>query len=326
MKQRDRTKAELLDEIADLRHEITALREGGKDPGGSLIEDELRASEEKYRALVESTDDSIYLVDRGCRYLHMNKKHLSRLGISMEEALGRTYGDFHSPEETAEFALYVEEVLTKGKSAQHEHRSLRDGGHFLWTMSPMRGRDGKVQSVTVVSKNITCLKEMEARLYMLSFSDELTGVYNRRGFLTLAEQQMKLAKRSKKVMLLIYADLDDLKWINDTYGHAEGDVALKNFTGIMKASFRESDIIARIGGDEFVILITDLLKTSQSSHLARLHKNLEKFNTKSPRVYSLSVSTGSVLFDPNGSNRVEQILGKADQLMYEQKSRRQRTR
>jgi diguanylate cyclase (GGDEF)-like protein/PAS domain S-box-containing protein len=334
MKDRPKTKQQLLAQINELQRELTMLRAGGSlhdegaaDNAGAEMTadcwacDDLLSSEGIYRGLVESTDDSIYLVDRECRYLYMNRKHLRRLGITQADMLDRTYGDFHSGQETSEFVRYVDDVFLKGESVQREHRSLRDGGYFLWTMSPVRGSDGEIHSVAVVSKNITCLKEMEARLYLLSFSDELTGAYNRRGFLTLADQQIKLARRSKKGMMLIYADLDGLKWINDTYGHSEGDFALKTLSSVMKSSYRDSDIVARIGGDEFVVLITDLLDVSEGDHIERLLENIRKFNLSSPRGYALSVSTGAVLVEPDGSCTVEQLLGRADRIMYEQKIR-----
>lgn len=99
--------------------------------------DTLRESEEKYRSLVESTEDSVYLMDRDCGYLFVNEKHLSRLGFTMDELRGRTYGELHSEGETKELAEKVEEVLETGKSAMHEHRSRRDHRYFLRTLSPV---------------------------------------------------------------------------------------------------------------------------------------------------------------------------------------------
>jgi diguanylate cyclase (GGDEF)-like protein len=127
-----------------------------------------------------------------------------------------------------------------------------------------------IKAVTVISKNITPLKTLEAKLYALSFSDELTRLYNRRGCFTLADQQLKISRRTKKPMPLIFADLNDFKLINDTFGHDMGDSALRVFTAILKQTFRESDIIARIGGDEFVILITAFKAGEEGAYLKRL--------------------------------------------------------
>ncbi|MCL0037324.1 PAS domain S-box protein, partial [Dehalococcoidia bacterium] len=128
-------------------------------------EEALRESEEKYRSLVESTEDSIYLVDRDCRYLFVNNTHLSRIGLSMEEIRGRRYGELHSEEEdTKEFAERVEEVFETGKSVPHEHRSRRDNRYFLRTFSPVNDSEGRTTAVTVVSKDITERKLAEEAL------------------------------------------------------------------------------------------------------------------------------------------------------------------
>jgi len=121
----------------------------------------LRESEEKYRSLVESTEDSIYLVDKNCAYMFMNKEYLKRFGIKKDKIIGRMYDDFHSKEETKEFTKRVKEVFETGKSISYEYRSERDGGYFLRTLSPVKKPDGKITDVTVISKNITDRKQTE---------------------------------------------------------------------------------------------------------------------------------------------------------------------
>ena len=128
------------------------------------MEDALRESEEKYRSLVESTEDSIYLVDRDCRYLFVNKKHLSRFGLPRDKVIGRTYGEFHFEEEAREFAGKVKEVFETGESLCYEYKSEGDGRYFLRTLSPAREPDEGTAAVTVVSKNITEHKRAEEEL------------------------------------------------------------------------------------------------------------------------------------------------------------------
>jgi len=127
-------------------------------------EEALRESEEKYRSLVESTEDSIYLVDRDCRYLFMNEKHLSRFGLPRDKVTGKRYGEFHSKEETKVFGGKIEEVFETGKSLSYEYRSQRDDGYFIRTLSPVKEPDGRTKAITVVSKNITERKLMEEAL------------------------------------------------------------------------------------------------------------------------------------------------------------------
>jgi diguanylate cyclase (GGDEF)-like protein/PAS domain S-box-containing protein len=302
--------------MEELRREIIELRQSKEDLSESI---------DKYRALIESTDDSIYLIDKSARYLFMNKKHLSRMRLNGDTILGRAYGDFHSKEEAGMFKGQIETVLKTGESAQFEHKSGRDGGYFLRTMSPVMDASNSIIAVTVISKNITPLKNLEAQLYALSLSDELTGLYNRRGFMTLAEQQMKISKRMKRHMLLIFADMDQMKHINDAHGHAEGDRAIKDLGDILKATFRESDIIGRIGGDEFVMLITTFLNGSEKLYLNRLFQNIDKFNSSKIRPYAISVSIGMVVSNPYGTPTIQELLERADQRMYENKSSAQKT-
>lgn len=268
---RERT-AEILKTNEHLQQEIRERRE---------IEKSLQKSEEKYRSLVESTEDSIYLVDRDYRYLFMNRTHLARMNFSDDRFIGQPYGSFHSPQETKEFKEMIDLVFLTGDSVKHEHRSVRDGRYFLRTLSPVRSSDGEISAVTVVSKDITDNKLLEERLHILSLTDELTGLYNRRGFFTLAEQQLKIANRLKKGPVLLSIDLDDLKWINDTFGHVEGDRALKETAHILRESFRDSDVMARIGGDEFVVLqLVDEDSGAAETLTERLQNNLEVFNAK----------------------------------------------
>ena len=126
--------------------------------------DALIDSEAKYRALVESTEDSVYLVDRNCRYIFINEKHLARIGLPKNQTIGKIYGELHSDDETEEFAKIVDDVFETGNSIQHEHKSSRDSRYILRTLSPVKDSDGRTIAVTVVSKDITKLKQTEDQL------------------------------------------------------------------------------------------------------------------------------------------------------------------
>ena len=286
----------------------------------------LQESENRYRSLVESTDDSIYLVDKSYRYLFMNKKHLLRLGLLGFQFMERAYGDFHTPKETKFFVDKIDKVLSSGQSAQYEYKSMRDNKHFLQTVSPVKDADGRVTAVTVISKEITQLKEMEEKLRTLSFTDELTGLYNRRGFFSLAEQQLKIANREKIGRFLLSIDLDYLKKINDAYGHKEGDLVLLETAITLKKSFRDSDIIARIGGDEFVVLVIETPETNIETLTVRLKTNLDSHNAGTNKPYALSLSLGLIRYNPEHLCSVDELLCSADQLMYEEKKQKQKVK
>ena len=266
-----------------------------------------------------STDDSIYLVDRKYRYLFINKKHESRLGIPGGQILGQPYGMFHSPDETRFFIEKVTEVFRTRKSVQHVHRSHRDGRYFLRTLSPATAAYGKIAAAAVISKDVSELKMNEEKLLSLSNTDELTGLFNRRGFFALAGQQLKIAHRLKKGMSLLSADLDDLKKINDTFGHQEGDRALIETAAILKECFRDVDIMARIGGDEFVVLLIEQSHDKLGVYAARLQRKIELHNVRYERSYTLSISMGIARFEPGSQCSIDDLIAKADGLMYEQK-------
>jgi len=163
--------------------------------------------------------------------------------------------------------------------------------------------------------------EGEEALLALSLIDELTGLYNRRRFFVLTDQYLKLSVRTKKRLLLLFIDMDNLKWINDHHGHNEGDQALIDLANILKKTFRESDIIARIGGDEFVVL-SESTDENGEIVLTRLYENIEDHNAKGSRCYTLSISVGTTQFDPKYPISVDELLSKADALMYAQKRKK----
>jgi two-component system cell cycle response regulator len=161
----------------------------------------------------------------------------------------------------------------------------------------------------------------EETLLALSLTDELTGLYNRRRFFVLTEQYLKVAIRTRKRSLLLYIDMDDLKWINDHCGHNEGDQALIHLSKILKKTFRESDIIARIGGDEFVVLLESNIENDEML-ISRLYENIKDCNAKGSKSYKLSISVGAAPFDPENPISIDELLSKADALMYAQKRKR----
>jgi diguanylate cyclase (GGDEF)-like protein/PAS domain S-box-containing protein len=285
-------------------------------------EDSLKDSEEKYRSLVESTEDSIYLVDRDYKYLFINKNHLKRLGLSGEAYIGHLYSETHSIEETRLFIEKAERVFTSGESVQYEYKNFKNDRFFLLTISPLKKSDGTVTAVTVVSKDITTQKKMEEELRTLSLTDELTRLYNRRGFFTLAEQLLKVSKREDKRVFMLYADVDNLKEINDTFGHKEGDIALIEIAEVLKKTYRESDIVARIGGDEFVVISMGTTDAEIKGITSRLQNSFEIHNTEGIRKYNLSVSLGIAYFDPKQPCSIDELLIKADKDMYEQKQKK----
>jgi diguanylate cyclase (GGDEF)-like protein len=162
---------------------------------------------------------------------------------------------------------------------------------------------------------------LQAELGNLALTDDLTGLYNRRGFMALAERQLKLARRSGRGLLLFMMDVDGLKKINDSYGHHEGDCALKCTAAILEETFRDSDVVARLGGDEFAVLAIEAAGHCEATIKARLLECLQSI-PPGQSLHDISLSLGVARFDPRSRTSIGEMLSKADQAMYEQKRRR----
>jgi len=163
------------------------------------------------------------------------------------------------------------------------------------------------------------LKIQEERLTLI-FRDDLTGLYNRRGFFAISEQLIKQIKRQSRGCYLLYADLDHLKSINDTWGHHEGDTALITIGNILQKTFRESDIIARIGGDEFIVFPAGNKGDNTENILGRLYKGVDMYKASHTIPYEMSISVGMALFDPHNPCSVDKLLAQADKAMYKKKN------
>jgi diguanylate cyclase (GGDEF)-like protein len=163
------------------------------------------------------------------------------------------------------------------------------------------------------------LKESNRQLSDLSLTDELTGLYNRRGFISLASQQLSLTRQMGKKALLIFGDLDGLKRINDNFGHGEGDFAIKAAGGILRRVFRTMDVIARMGGDEFTVFASDTNDKGISFFEKRVTELLAELNSASGKPYSLSISLGCSECEPDSAMSLEDHLRRADAMLYSRK-------
>jgi diguanylate cyclase (GGDEF)-like protein len=202
---------------------------------------------------------------------------------------------------------------------------IRHGGGFIEArLVPEFSKDGSLESILAISRDITERKKVEGKLRTASMTDEMTGLLNRRGFLIHAQRELEIADRNKRNFSILYLDLNGLKKINDEFGHKEGDQAIVDISNLLRKTFRTSDIIARIGGDEFTVIITDPRSPSIEKTVARhIQDNLGIHNEQTGKGYTLSVSMGMVHYDPEQPFSVEELLARADELMYEHKQNRE---
>lgn len=168
-------------------------------------------------------------------------------------------------------------------------------------------------------KALIKLEKFNEQLSHLSLTDELTGLHNRRGFLKLSSQQLQLARQMNKTAMIIYGDMDNLKSINDAYGHDEGDWAIIQTAKILQKAFRDMDIISRLGGDEFTVFANNASLDLVPVFKSRIAKLIDSTNAASNKPYALSISLGFVQCFPQTLTTIEDYLKEADQKLYEQK-------
>lgn len=280
----------------------------------------LQESEEKFRTIVNNVNLGVYRsTAKPPGYLiQVNPAFLNLFGYkSMKQILHIPAEKFYkNPKDRIQF---VKELIKNGEVRDRELQMKRKDGSTFWASVYAKAHfdeNGYIKWIDGVIEDVTERKQMTATLQALSFTDELTGLYNRRGFMTLAEHQMRIAQRTNKPMLLLFIDMDNLKDINDEFGHPMGDQALIWTTKILKKTFRGSDIIARIGGDEFVVLTLEIQKTKGENFYERLHKSLGVFNQSKQLPFNISLSAGWSYYNPKAPESIKNLLKKADHLMY----------
>ena len=288
---------------------------------------------EHLEKIINAIGDGVFVKDRQHRFVLMNDSIIKSLGFKREGLIGNSDYDFFPKEEADVFWEKDELVFNTGQENLNEEyiTNARGKRRIIFTKKTLYEDSDGNQFIVGVTRDITDRKKMEEKLKRtlnkiksLSLSDMLTNLYNRRGFTALARQQLKLAKRKKTDMVLLFADMDRMKEINDKFGHKEGDLALKAAARIFKSTFRESDIIARIGGDEFVVLAIDVTRASSRSLVKHLSKNIERHNKTKKKDYKLSFSTGLAFFSAKSPCSIEDLLDSADKIMYEKKRKRKK--
>lgn len=276
-----------------------------------------------FENLVSSLVDGVYFADPQGVFIYANQGLSDLLGYSGPEALvGRSMFDFIEDEYVDAIRKYHRPgILEISGQIGVEVKLLRSDGLSVWAeVRPTikipktcpRGSFGVV-------RDITEYKRLEERLQNLAITDDLTGLYNRRGFKLMAEQELKHALRLNAETILLSIDVDNFKNINDTFGHDEGDKVLKLVASTLTLTFRSTDIISRWGGDEFVVLALDAPLGYVPLLSDRFQQNLSRDSLKSLLPYPLSVTIGMETTEILGDVSLNRLIMGADQNMYRQK-------
>ncbi len=281
----------------------------------------LRESHELINQIVLNVQEGIVVYNHELRYQFWNPCMEALSGVSATHVVGRHVLEVSPLLGEADVVATLQRALG-GEAVTIPEIPYRvpESGRESWitaSFGPLRNAQGAIIGVIGNLRDITLYKEAEEALRSLSTMDELTGLHNRRGFLALAQQYLEVADRNRQALLLLFADLDGLKAINDTLGHRAGDQVLRDVATVLKQTFRASDVIARLGGDEFGILAMETPLTSAVEVLARLHRSLDAHNADA--TLPLSLSLGVVCYDWEHRCSLEELLARADAAMYQQK-------
>jgi diguanylate cyclase (GGDEF)-like protein len=216
----------------------------------------------------------------------------------------------------AAVGLYTQRLGHRISRTEHIARLL-DEGMPLGEASTSKDELGRLERALI--RTGTRVVELQGELRRMGTADTLTRLLNRRGFIPSAEHQLGVAKRTHQPMALLFLDLDGLKGVNDTLGHAAGDGMITEAAYVMTQTFRASDLIGRVGGDEFCVLFaTDSEETAKVA-LLRLKEGVDEMNEQQGRPFSLSFSAGLAMFDPEQPSSLDELMAVADERMYEAK-------
>jgi len=280
------------------------------------MEESLLQSENKYRQLVENAQEGIWSIDSEAVTTFVNQRMADILGYTPEEMLGKPLYYFID-EKNINYAMINLKRRVEGIKEQHDFEFLHKNGHPVYTRletSPILDKEGRFIGALACVADITERKKTEEDLIFLGLHDSLTGLYNRNYF----EQEIKRLQEGRHSSVgIIVCDIDALKLVNDSFGHDQGDEHIKLAANLIKGSFREGDIISRIGGDEFAVFLPDSTAIDVEHAVIRIVKAIDEHNSKGQKPL-LSISIGSAVGYQSTEKplRINELFKEADNNMY----------
>lgn len=267
-------------------------------------------------ALIEHMSDGVFVLDHQNHLVDVNPIAQKIIGWD-DPPIGQDVRDILA---SLHDRWKIDPYLSNTEITHQEiSRAVGDEEKFYdMTITPLMEKK-KFIGHLIVMHDITRLKKLEAELLELTLVDELTGLSNRRGFFVLAPQFLRMVKRIDSKAAVVFIDLDTMKMINDTYGHAEGDEAIIRTAEILRGSIRASDILARFGGDEFVALVLETREDGAEKMFTRIDARFAEFSGRKNQRYPIGISYGIAHYDPHAPQPLETLVSIADKAMYAQK-------
>ncbi|MBZ0157729.1 MAG: EAL domain-containing protein [Alphaproteobacteria bacterium] len=281
----------------------------------------LRKSEEKYRDLFENAIDPIFILDDELNFCDVNKRAVELLGYSREEFLRMNLHDIIPPEQILRYEIEREKLQKEGAYEKFVGKMRRQDGSFIdvEVSSSAIIEEGVIVGSRDIVRDITERKRMEEAIRYQAYHDFLTGLPNRMLFMEHLTLELNQARRNRSMLAVLFMDLDRFKYVNDTLGHAVGDQLIREVAGRLRACMRESDTVARIGGDEFTMLLPQISQPDDAAFTAKkIISILQRPFVIDGHELHISTSTGISTY-PGDSENAETLLKNADIAMYHAK-------
>ena len=275
---------------------------------------------ELLRAVADCSHDALFALDRDGRVTVTSARAALVFGYGEAALRNRPLSDLVVETRREELDALVRRALGGADVFQHDTMARHPDGRIVdvvFNLAPLRATAGEdIGGVSVIVQDITERKGIERELRHRSERDPVTGLYNRRHFESELQRALRLAERHGNPGALILLDVDDFKAVNDSRGHLSGDQALRKLAEAITATVRDSDVVARVGGDEFAVLMPSV---DRSGAIVAVERVLEATRA-ALRVWSASVSAGTACFDRDGDFEPRQVIGAADQALYRAKA------
>ena len=284
------------------------------------IEEVLRQSEERYRTIIDEMEEWYFEIDLKGKFTYFNDILANALDLSREKLLGRNYQEFMKKGQFDTISKLFHEIFMTGKSTRNFSYEFTQGNaavaHIEFSFFPKRNKAGRIVGFRGVGHDITERKRAEDRIQFFATHDGLTGLPNRLMFSQLLNHAIESAKHHRRRLAVFFIDLDRFKIINDTLGHEAGDILLQQVSLRFKQSVRAADVVGRMGGDEFIILIEEVHELDKVAEIA--HKVLA--NVMKPIVLlgeecRVTASLGISVY-PRDGNDEQSLMKNADIAMY----------
>ncbi|MBC8412685.1 MAG: GGDEF domain-containing protein [Nitrospira sp.] len=289
---------------------------------GAMLSEEGHLELSLYKDIIRATNILIWRTDKEGRFTFLNKAWEDNCGYSLKEMLGKPFSEFQLPE-ASEYYVNVFRNCLIGESVSGQEITIlsKQGAEIflILNMIPLYDAEGLISGTQGAAVDISERKNADELLQYICAKDELTGLYNLHTFMSMTEQQIKTAHREEKEMLIIYAGIDNMHGINEECGMDAGDQVLIDMANIFRRTFREADVLARSGGDEFVMSTVVSSKNTAEMIMTRLHDNIEQYNNEKIGPCAADISFGRSFYSSSKPVSIDELLSKADASMHQQK-------